>query len=168
MGSRVFVIANNTFVIAAPTLAGQTSYGSQHTFANDASADSVFENNLMVTATADDRYASIDQHSGITVDYNLYSGLGVFAVGGVTKTFSEWGAATSFDAHSINADAMLVGAAEFNQTKAQKAVYDGSKAKPLTGSPATGAGTNLSATFSTDFTGATRASGAYEIGAVGH
>jgi len=49
---------------------------------------------------------------------------------------------------------------------ARKPVYDWSKAALLAGSRALGVGTFQSSHFTTDFTGAARPSGTYDIGAI--
>ena len=60
---------------------------------------------------------------------------------------------------------MLTDSTEFNQTATQKPVYDWSKAVPLAGSPMAGAGARASR-VTADFTGATRASGSNDLGAL--
>jgi hypothetical protein len=180
-------IANNTIVLGADGLPdGSSGYGWQNgTQVADSSGDlngvnvsSVFQNNLVVSTTGgsastSDSFIMLNGHdtSGISVDYNLLSGPGDWYDDRyqIDKTqphfnFVAWKAAYPVDAHSLNADAMLVDITEFTQTAAQKPVYDWSKAALKVGSPATGKGTDE--TFTTDFTGAPRTKGAYDIGAV--
>jgi hypothetical protein len=103
---------------------------------------------------------------GITCDQNLYSGPGQFATAGNAQDLAAWRAAhAGWDAHSLAADAMLADPTEFGKTAAEKPVYDWSKAALGKGSPGRGAGVAESG-FTTDFTGAARKPGAYDMGAI--
>jgi hypothetical protein len=175
-GLKNCLVANNTWVISEPAVPGvDVPYGWQHFFEGtgpDASTNSFFENNIIAVSTTGDRFvvASLaGAGPGITNDYNLYSGPGQWTSVETNQDFAAWRSAHSgWDKNSIQVDAMLVDATEFNQTAAQKPVYDWSKAALLAGSPALGAGLTQSQ-FSTDFTGATRTNGICDIGAIsGH
>jgi hypothetical protein len=161
------VIANNTWVLGSQAIPGQSAYVWRHTSSGDTSTGSLLQNNLFLTTVTADHFveALTSSGPGINDDYNFYGGPGAFLNGGSTLSFTAWKAAhTSWDAHSLTGDPLLT-ASEFSQTAAQKFVYDWTKATPPVGSPVIGKGTAQS--FTTDFTGATRA-GAYDIGAVTH
>jgi hypothetical protein len=171
-GLKSCSITNNTFIQTDPEVADDEAFGWRHMADSDHSANSVIENNVFVTNQAVDRFADIliggTTYTGILLDYNCYSGPGVFdsaATDGLS--LAAWRSAISpWDAHSRNVDAQLTSVAEFTATYQTKLVYDWSKAKPLAGSPVTGAGLDLSASYARDFTGATRPAGAFDLGAI--
>jgi hypothetical protein len=172
-GLKNCTIENNTWILGNMAIPGQTSYGWRHLFPDgnaDASTASLLENNVFVTTASDDHFAEMGRAGagpGITLDYNVYSGPGGFLDAGNTESFTQWKAArSSWDGHSVAADAMIVDVTEFSQTGAQKFVYDWSKAKLQAGSAAIGAGTQVSVT--TDFTNTMRPSGAMDVGALSH
>jgi hypothetical protein len=167
-------IENNTWVLGSQSIPGQDGYGWRHLFGGsdaDTSSNSFIENNIFV-ASSGDRFLEMGLSGagpGITNDYNLYSGPGVFFEdsSGTSESFSAWKSAhPSWDQHSQNAGALLTDATEFSQTVGQKLIYDWSKATPQTGSPAVGAGVNLSSSLATDFSGSPRANAAYTLGAI--
>jgi len=173
-GLKNDLIANNTFVIGLTPLPGDyPSYGWANGSAPGADTNSFVENNLIAVQNSGDFWVSIYATGigpGITCDYNLYSGAGAFATGTenqtTPQTLVQWqGAHSGWDVNSMTADAMLTDVTEFNQTAAQKPVYDWTKATPLSGSPAHRGGTTQT-TFNTDFTGATRPSGNFDTGAL--
>lgn len=130
----------------------------------------MFQNNIIVTSTPDDRFVVISvaaDGSGIGNDYNLYAGPAQWTTLGMDQSFTAWRSSHStWDQHSIVGDAMLTDTTEFNQTAATTPVYDWSKAAPRPGSPALGSGTDQSSVVTTDFTGAPRALGSYDLGAL--
>ncbi len=167
-GLKNCVIANNTWILGNTPIPGESSYGWLHTSDGDASQNSILQNNIFVTSTAGDQFAkvAVGAGPGIDNDYNLYSGPGNWAVLGDTMNFAAWKSAHStWDQHSLNTDAMLQDPAEFTQTATQKPVYDWSKAALKAGSPALGAG-KVQPLVTTDFSGAARAGGAHDIGAL--
>ena len=107
----------------------------------------------------------------------LAVGIGLFAYKALNKNqegggagsvedFAAWKSAhAGWDAHSLDADAQLADASEFTQPAAQRPVYDWAKATPQGSSPVFGAGTSLQQ-VTTDFTGAARASGSKDLGAL--
>ena len=156
-------------------MSGYQGYGWSHLLWGgpaDASTNSFVENNVFVVplSTGDDNFVAAMEAGagpGITSDFNLYSGTAPFLSVDTDQNFSAWKSAHSgWDQNSINSDAKLADQTEFNQTAAEKPVYDWSKAIPLTGSPARRAGVDESASFTVDFTGAPRAAGPYDMGAV--
>ncbi|HVZ72651.1 MAG TPA: right-handed parallel beta-helix repeat-containing protein [Polyangia bacterium] len=176
-GLRNCVISNNTWIMSNIALPSAQAYGWRHLNWKEggatASMNSVFENNIIVTTDAADHAEEIGVDaatSGITNDYNLYAGPGKWHSVDTDQTFDEWKTAhPTWDMHSLSAaDAMLTDINEFNQTAAQKAVYDWRKAALATGSPGVGAGMNPMNQIKTDFTGATRPAGASDLGALVH
>jgi hypothetical protein len=159
-GLKNCTIENNTFILGSPS-ASFGSYVWSHTSSTDASTNSLFENNLFQVPASSDQFILIGKTAGVTVDYNLYSGPGQW---NSQTTLAKWQSSSGWDAHSKAATAMLVDPTEFTKTAAQEPVYDWSKAAPASGSPAKGGGTSLQVT--TDFTGAARASGANDVGAL--
>lgn len=113
-------------------------------------------NNLFVecgnnpASTGTGWYLTTDAITNWVADYNLVVGTGA----GTTKS-SDW-TAGGREVHGINgSDPLFAGATDFHV---------------LTNSPAIGAGTNLSAIFTTDYTGTTRSDwtiGAYETAETG-
>jgi len=168
-GLRNCTIANNTFVLANQALTGFPGYAfGTGALVND---NSIVLNNLMTTTSAtDDSFVQVlaaGAGSGITLDYSLYSGPGRWSSIGTNEAFAAWKVAyTQWDQHSLAAAALLADETEFSQPTAQRPVYDWRKAAPSSGSPAYGSGTDLSNHFTTDFTGATRTRGAYDLGAI--
>jgi hypothetical protein len=165
-------IYNNTWVLGSQALPGQNGYGWHHLFGGpDSSSSSFIENNVFVVSSGD-RFLEMGVSGagpGITNDYNLYSGSGVFFedASGTSESFTAWKSAhSSWDQHSQNTGALLTDTTEFSQTVQQKLIYDWSKAMPQTGSPAIGAGVNLSGQLPTDFTGSPRANASYTLGAL--
>jgi hypothetical protein len=171
-GLKSCLIANNTIVLTDPAVPGQTAYGWRHLFAGgpaDGSRDSFFQNNLIVVSASADRFIDAGRagSTGITCDDNLYSGPGGFGTADRSQTFAAWKSAhPGWDTRSKTADALLEDAAEFSQTALVRPVFDWRKAAPKAGSPARGGGADLSSRFSTDFTGATRGAGAFDVGAL--
>ncbi|HVR02769.1 MAG TPA: right-handed parallel beta-helix repeat-containing protein [Polyangia bacterium] len=173
-GLKNCTIANNTWVLGAEPVPGQHSFVWMHAIdpalGPDQSANSILQNNVFATATPIDwfvRAADADGR-GIDADYNVYSGPGTWANGPLgMMDFATWKTAhPNWDAHSVQADAQLTDPGEFNQTIAQKLVYDWSKAAPKAGSPALGSGKTGLAAVTTDFTGAARPAGSPDIGAI--
>ena len=172
-GLKNSVIANNTLILGKELMPGNQGYGWSHLLwggAPDASVSSLVENNIfLITAATGDNFAAAMEAGagpGITCDYNLYSGAAQFLSVDTEQDFVTWKTAhKGWDQNSALADAMLVDSAEFNQTAAQKPVYDWSKAVPLPGSRARGSGTDLSKLVGSDFSGAARASGTFDVGA---
>jgi Right handed beta helix region len=163
-GLRNTVIENNTFVLV-DGMSVQTPYGWRHTSTTDTSMNSLFKNNLFVTAIAKQHFVEVGKTDGIDVDYNLYSGPGSFDDQSMNIAFPAWQAAhPTWDVHSLAADAMLGDLTEFTKPATMALVYDWSKAAPSAGSPAFGGGAALG--VMTDFTGTARASGSKDIGAV--
>jgi hypothetical protein len=152
-------------VVSNFTMPGGGSYGWVHQTDPGNDTNSIVQNNLIIVQRSGDTFvtASAGVAAGVTDDYNLFSGPGGWAGG----TFANWKSAhAGWDAHSVNADALMTDVTEFNQTVAQKFVYDWSKAAPRTGSPAIGAGLSQSTRFTTDFAGVTRRAGAFDVGAI--
>jgi hypothetical protein len=173
-GLKSCFMANNTIVLGAAAIPGQTGYGWRHLFADgsttDASAGSIIENNLIASATAQDLFfdaGHANAGAGITCDYHLFSGPAQWSTAATTQDFAAWKAAHPWDQHSVQGDALVADASEFSQTAAQKPVYDWSKARPRSGSPAKAAGVDQSSHFTSDFAGAARAAGPFDIGALG-
>ena len=170
-GLKNDLIANNTWVLGNGVIPGADNYGWRHLDLGgnpDASSASFFENNLIGVAAATDSFEQAGLAGagpGITDDYNLCSGPGAWKDVGTVQDFATWKSSHPWDAHSASTDAKLVDATEFSQTATQKPVYDWSKATPASSSPALGAGTAESG-FDTDFTGAKRAAGANDVGAI--
>lgn len=172
-GLKQTLIANNTWVLDSQALPGQAAYGWRHLNQNDnpdQSQDGVFQNNLIVSASADDHFIETGMPNagpGINCDYNAYSGPGRFLSVSTAQAFAAWKSAhPSWDQHSINVDVALLGATAFRAPVTQTSVYDWKQASLASGSAAIAKGADLSARFSGDFTGATRAAGAFDIGAV--
>jgi hypothetical protein len=173
-GLKNCTIANNTWILGTETIPAHNSYVWDHSIqaneGGDPSVNSIVENNIFATASSADwvTRAGDADGKGITTDYNVYSGPGTFANGPLTTLpFATWKTVHSnWDAHSVQADAMLSAGSEFTQTSAQTLVYDWSKAAPLSGSPAIGGGTSGIAAITTDFTGAPRAAGSHDVGAL--
>jgi len=173
-GLKSCSIVNNTIVLGAPAIPGQSGYGWRHLFADgtttDSSANSIVENNLIVSATTDDRFIDaghVNAGAGITCDDNLFSGPAQWSTAATTQDFTAWKAAHPWDQHSLQSDALIEDSTEFSQSAAQKPVYDWSKARPLAGSPAKAAGADQSTLITNDFTGVNRPAGAFDIGALG-
>lgn len=167
-GLRNCTIANNTWVLGSVPVPGQTGYGWLHLVDTDTSTGSLFQNNVFVTAASDDQFAKVPKATGpgIDLDYNLYAGPGQWTNDTTRIDFTAWKAAhPTWDAHSITGDAALGDLGEFSQTVTQKLVYDWSKATPQASSPVFGAGTSLQQ-VTTDFTGAARAAGSKDLGAL--
>ncbi len=167
-GLKNCVIANNTWVLGAMPVPGQSGYGWDHLVDTDNSMNSLIQNNVFVTATSDDQFAHVGKAigSGIDSDYNLYAGPGQWSNDTMLVDFAAWKAAQpTWDQHSITGDAALGDLSEFSQTAAQKPVYDWSKVTPQASSQVFGAGTSLQP-VTTDFTGAARAAGAKDLGAL--
>ncbi|MCU1276636.1 MAG: hypothetical protein JWM53_182 [bacterium] len=167
-GLKSCVIANNTWVLGAVPVPGQTGYGWLHLVDTDNSMASLIQDNVFVTATSDDQFAHVGSAigPGIDDDYNLYAGPGQWSNGTTPADFATWKAThTTWDQHSITGDAALGDLGEFSQTVSQKLVYDWSKATPQASSPVFGAGTSLQP-VTTDFTGAARAAGSKDLGAL--
>jgi hypothetical protein len=168
-GLKNDVIANNTFVLGSTPIPTYNGYGWDHLLNNaDNSMASIIQNNIFVTAASDDNFAHVPKAvgAGIDLDYNLYAGPGSWSQDGNTLDFTAWKSAQStWDPHSITGDAALADPTEFNQTAAQKFVYDWSKAVPAASSPVWGAGTTVSQVVN-DFTGQPRASGSKDLGAL--
>ena len=170
-GLRNDVIANNTFVLGSQELmGGWQGYGWQNaSVMGDTSVNSLFENNLIVTASSDDDMISLGASGAnpqVTTDFNLFSGPGVFGATQGNVNFMTWQTdARPWDQHSTTGDAMLANTSAFTQTVDQVFVYDWHNAIPASGSPAHNAGTDLSSHFTDDFTNATRPSGSFTIGA---
>ena len=148
---------------------GQEGFGWRHLFSDsnpDASTNSIFQNNVF-SLYAGDHFIEVQPGAGagIAADHNLYSGGGTWSVAAQDVDFSSWKSGHPWDGASLTADAMLEDVAEFSQTVAQKPVYDWKKAAPRGGSPLLGAGLKQSK-VTTDFTGAARKDGAYDLGAV--
>ncbi|MGB8293950.1 MAG: right-handed parallel beta-helix repeat-containing protein [Polyangia bacterium] len=172
-GLKNSVIANNTFILGSALMPGNQGYGWSHLLWGgpaDASVNSLVENNLfLITANSGDNFVAAMEAGagpGITCDYNLYSGTAQFLSVDTEQDFATWKTAhKGWDQNSAVADALLVDSAQFNQTAAQNPVYDWSKAVPQAGSPARGSGTDLSNLVDSDFSGVTRASGSFDVGA---
>jgi hypothetical protein len=167
-GLKNCTIANNTLLVSSWSLPSAGSYGWQNGSNPGVDMNSLVENNLILTQASDAVFESAASGigAGITDDYNLLSGPGSFSNGGGSQSLSAWKAAhAAWDAHSVSADAMLNDVTEFNQSAGARPVYDWAKATPLMNSPAHRAGTSQAA-FTTDFTGATRPAGPYDIGAI--
>ncbi|HVV48114.1 MAG TPA: right-handed parallel beta-helix repeat-containing protein [Polyangia bacterium] len=173
-GLKNDLIANNTLVVGlTPLPGGFTSYGWSNGSNPGADMNSFVENNVIVVQNSGDFFESTSANgigAGITNDYTLYTGPGTWAndvaSNAQTQTFAQWQSGHSgWDKHSTQGDAMLTDITAFNQTAAQAAVYDWTKAVPLAGSAVHRAGTTQTA-FTTDFTGATRPSGNYDLGAI--
>jgi hypothetical protein len=172
-GLKNCLIANNTWVLGSQAISGQQSYVWRHLYPGvntDASVNSLVANNIIAAASSSDHYVELGDSgtpAGISSDYNLYSGPGQWSSGGSAQSFAAWKSAhAGWDQHSLDADALLIDPSEFNQTAAQKPVYDWSKAAPRAGSPAQGAGADQTSRFTGDFTGSARGAGAYDLGAV--
>jgi hypothetical protein len=171
-GLKNCLIANNTWVLWNGTFPGQVGYGWRHLYSGskDASANSIVQNNLFAITTMDDHFVEANSPGagpGIASDYNLFSGPGVFIDQTKSLSLADWQTSgPGWDKHSLAADAMIVDPTEFTQTAAQKPVYDWTKAKVMTGSPAIGAGAPPTSAYGNDFTGTKRASGAATIGAI--
>jgi len=173
-GLKNCTIANNTWVLGSETIPGQHSFVWLHsidpTEGGDPSTNSIIQNNIFATATPADwftRSADADGR-GIDADYNVYSGPATWvnSPDGL-MSFAVWKTAhPNWDAHSVQGNALLQDTGEFNQTIAQKLVYDWSKVMPMAGSPARGGGNVGIAAVTTDFTGATRAAGSHDVGAI--
>lgn len=162
-GLKSCLIANNTWVVSNVPMPGGAGYGWNHQTDPGNDTNSVVENNLIVVQRTGDSFfsASSGVAAGVAVDYNLFSGTWS------GTTLASWKTAhPGWDVHSLSADAMLTDVTEFNQTITQKLVYDWSKALPRVGSPVSRAGITQSARFTTDFTGATRATDVFDIGAI--
>lgn len=167
-GLKNCVIANNTWVLGSAPVPGQQGYGWDHLVDTDNSNGSIIQNNVFVTATSDDEFAHVAKAigAGIDNDYNLYAGPGSWSIAGDLVDFAGWKAAhTTWDQHSLVGEAALGDLSEFSQTVTQKLVYDWAKATPQASSQLFGSGTSLQM-VTTDFTGAARASGAKDIGAL--
>ena len=165
-GLKNCVIANNTFVLGSVAVPGQKGYGWDHLVDTDNSMNSIIENNIWVTATADDQFAHVGTGigAGITEDYNIYAGPGAWSVGGNATDFATWKSGhAGWDGHSLTGDAGLGDLSEFSQTIGQKLVYDWAKATPAAGSPTVGAGTGIQQIVH-DFTGANRSGN--DLGAI--
>jgi hypothetical protein len=170
-GLKSCLIANNTFVVGTSEYPGRESVGWQNGSLPGADHDSFFQNNIVVTQRSthlfDQTYVA-GPRPGIDVDYNLYSGPGAWWTAGTTQSLLDWKADHGWDRHSARAAGVLCDEDEFNRTAAQKPVYDWSKATPSRGAPVRRAGVRQDA-FDTDFTGARRRPGAYDLGAIsGH
>ena len=155
-GLKNCVIANNTWVLGATPVPGQSGYGWLHLVNMDASTASLIQNNVFVTATSDDQFAKVPKATGTGIDndYNLYAGPGQWTNDTSRIDFTAWKAShTTWDQHSLTGDAALGDLAEFSKTVTEKFVYDWSKATPQSSSPVFGAGTSLQQ-VTTDFTGA--------------
>jgi hypothetical protein len=116
---------------------------------------SIIKNNIFMseqTYTANCGYYEVVPASASQIDYNLYynpnnnSSSEPLQMGSSAKTWAQWKAA-GYDAHGLNVNPN-VSAAYVLQS----------------GSPAIGAGVNLSSIFTTDLTGAAR-TGAWDMGA---
>jgi hypothetical protein len=173
-GLKSCTIANNTWVLGAEAVPGQHSFIWQHeidpTEGGDPSTNSILQNNIFATATQVDwfvRAADADGR-GIDNDYNIYSGPATWVNSAVTlMSFAVWKTVhPNWDAHSVQGNALLQDTSDLAQTIAQKLVYDWSKAMPMAGSPARGGGKAGIAAVTTDFTGAARAAGAHDVGAI--
>ena len=168
-GLKNDTIVNNTFVMTGETVAdGSSAYGLFLQPASGASTGSLIENNIVVNAAGMNARSNVTATSGITLDYNAYSTTGLFAVASPTLiSFSSWRSSLpAWDAHSADVDVGIASATEFTQNMDQKLVYDWSKATPASGGAAHAAGLNLSSRTTIDFRGVTRASGAYDLGAI--
>ena len=168
-GLRDVLIANNTFVQSSqPLPAASEAYLWQGQSFPGRSSNSLVENNILLTVDADDFFIKLASgaDTGITTDYNLYAGPGSWGgTGGVTQSHTQWKAAhPQWDRNSATGDTPIAGLNEFNQTAAQRPVYDWSKAKAAA-SPAFGMGTDLSTRFNTDFTGTPRPTSSHVVGA---
>jgi hypothetical protein len=167
-GLRNCNISNNTFVLNNIPVPGEAGYGWYHSVDTEQNSGTIMQNNIWVTGSSDDVFARVTAStgSGIDNDYNIYAGPGGWSNGTNRLDFTAWKSSHSaWDQHSMQADALLVDLAEFNQTVTQKFVYDWSKATPQAGSPAIGHGKAVQA-VTRDFTGATRPSGSLNIGAL--
>lgn len=174
-------IANNTFVLSNQTLPdGSDGYGFLLQSNPAFSKSSVIVNNVVVAPTAKDDFlhASFSPQgapAGISVDYNLYSGNGKWAIPGSSKwnvlgpsagSLDKWKSTFNWDQHSVaTTDIVVADIAEFDAPSAQKPMFDWTKAKTKPGAPGAGAGMDLSARIKDNFTGAPRAKGAFDIGA---
>jgi hypothetical protein len=159
-GLKSCVIANNTWVLGATPVPGQSGYGWLHLVNVDASTASFIQNNVFVTATSDDQFAKVPKATGTGIDndYNWYAGPGQWTNDTTRIDFAGWKAShTGWDQHSMTGDAALGDLAEFSKTVTEKFVYDWSKATPQASSPIFGAGTTLQQ-VTTDFTGSARSS----------
>ncbi|MBS0514191.1 MAG: Ig-like domain repeat protein [Proteobacteria bacterium] len=172
-GLKNVTIANNTWVVGANQPSGISPFGWKHTGTQsggaDPSSNSVFENNIIITADTSQDFAQMltPPVSGVAVDYNVYGGPGMWMVGNNRRNFAGWqGAQSGWDVHSVNpADAGLADITEFSRTAADQLVYDWTKARPVTGSPTVGTGTGAP-NAQTDFSGAVRGDGGKTIGAL--
>jgi hypothetical protein len=172
-GLKNCTMVNNTIVIAANVKSDWDSFGWRHLLLDgnpDASVNSIVQNNIIVVQSAFSSFVATGLAGagpGIDSDYNLYSGPGHWLSVETSQDFSAWKKAHStWDQHSLNADAQLVDITEFNQTATQKGVYDWSKAAPGASSPASTAGVDLTARFATDFAGKARSAGSKAMGAI--
>ena len=139
---------------------GQTGYGWLHLVNTDASTASLLQNNIFVSAGAEDQFAKVPLATGpgIDNDYNLYAGPGHWTNDTNSVDFATWKSThAGWDAHSVVGDAGLGDLAEFSATVTDKLVYDWSKATPSAGSQIFGKGTSLQQ-VTADFTGAARTS----------
>ena len=163
-GLRDVLVANNTFIQSAkPLPASSEAYVWQMQPLPGKSSNSFIENNIIVTVDTDDFFMkteSANADTGIANDYNLYTGPGHWgAPGGNSQTFAQWQSAhPQWDRNSVTGDSGIAGLDEFNQTAEQRPVYDWAMAKAAASSTAFKMGTDMSAHFTTDFTGAPRSS----------
>ncbi len=172
-GLKNITIANNTWVLGANQPSGISPLGWKHTGTQssvpDPSTNSVFENNIIITADTSQDFAQMLSPPvlGIAVDYNVYGGQGKWMVGSNRLGFAAWQTAQSgWDVHSTNpADAGLTDLTEFSRTAADQPIYDWAKARPTAGSSTVGAGTSAP-NLGTDFSGAARGDGGKTIGAL--
>jgi hypothetical protein len=76
-GLKSCLIANNTWILGANAVPGQSGYGWMHNVNMETSMASLLENNVFVTAAGDDQFAEVPAATaGIVLDYNLYFGAG--------------------------------------------------------------------------------------------
>jgi hypothetical protein len=161
-GLRNCVIANNTIIVGTPQSSGDSeTAGFQHMYPDttkENSSNSIVKNNIIATTSAETAFAQMPKgtFAGIDMDYNFYSGPGEWRVTGASQNFSAWKQAhPSWDGHSQNTDAKLGDLSEFTLPASARPIYDWTKARPVAGSLAGGAGTELPG-VTTDFTGAVR------------
>src|SRR5262249_10189845 len=116
-GLRNCIISNNTWILTNQPVSGNPSYGWRHEVDGEFNMNSVFANNLVVTATAMDRVADVPKGSkpGIDLDYNLYDGPGKWHTPDGDIDFATWKSMFSWDAHSLQADSQLADVNEFRQ-----------------------------------------------------